>query len=449
MADTPVSFKDKFGAWAGRFSGSRFVRAIMQAGYSVIAFSIIGAMFLILTVLPQAFPIPGFAEWYASTVGRFTTLFQVVYNSTMGILALVFAGTFTYTYTGIYRDEEKLDLNPLNGLWMFMMAMFITVPQLVWKGGMIQAVTSLSKDNIIGGGYAVSASGVTRIASVGIFTGLVVGWLTVQIYRFTIKHNWRIKMPDSVPSGVANSFSALIPGACVAAVVTVLNMVLVLAGTDIFKILYIPFSFISNIANTWWGFLIIIFLIHFLWWFGVHGSTIMSSFYTPIVLANLAANVGGQNNFFAGDPMNAFVIIGGAGATLGVAIWLAFRAKSVQLKEIGKVEIVPALFNINEPILFGLPIVYNIQLLIPFISAPLAAGIVGYLGVSSGLVPKIILQQPWPTPVGLSGFVATASWQGAVLSIICALVAFLVWYPFIRKYDRMLLKQEQAHESNQ
>ena len=109
----------------------------------------------------------------------------------------------------------------------------------------------------------------------------------------------------------------------------------------------------------------------------------------------------------------------------------------------------PALFNINEPILFGLPIVYNVQLLIPFIGAPLAAGIVGYLGVSSGLVPKIILQQPWPTPVGLSGFIATASWQGAVLSIICALVAFLVWYPFIRKYDRMLLKQEQAHESNQ
>ncbi|WP_203664828.1 MULTISPECIES: PTS cellobiose transporter subunit IIC [Lacticaseibacillus] len=444
MADTPVSFKDKFGAWAGRFSGSRFVRAIMQAGYSVITFSIIGAMFLILTVLPQAFPIPGFAEWYASTVGRFATLFQVVFNSTMGILALVFAGTFTYTYTGIYRDEEKLDLNPLNALWMFVMAMFITVPQLVWKGGMIQAVTSLSKDNIIGGGYAVSAGGITRIASVGIFTGLVVGWITVQIYRFTIKHDWRIKMPESVPQGVANSFSSLIPGACVAIVVTLLNMVLVLAGTDIFKVLYIPFSFISNIADTWWGFLIIIFLIHFLWWFGVHGSTIMSSFYTPIVLANMAANVDGANHFFAGDPMNAFVIIGGAGATLGVALWLAFRAKSAQLREIGKVEIVPALFNINEPILFGLPIVYNIQLLIPFICAPLASGIVGYVGVSSGLVPKIILQQPWPTPVGLSGFIATASWKGAVLSILCALTSFVVWYPFIRRYDRTLLKNEQA-----
>ncbi|WP_412989582.1 PTS cellobiose transporter subunit IIC [Pediococcus siamensis] len=449
MADQSASFKDKFSTAIGRFSGSRFVRAIMAAGYSVITFSIVGAFFLILTVLPTAFPIPGFAAWYAGTIGRFTNVFQVIYNSTMGILALVFSGTFTYTYTQIYRDEEHLNLEPLNGLMMFLMAMFITVPQLVWKNGSIQFVQSLNKANIIGGGYAVSTSGITRIASVGIFTGLIVGWITVQIYRFTIKHNWQIKMPDSVPAGVSNSFSALIPGFCVAFVVGAINLALVMVGTDLFKVLYIPFSFISNIADTWWGFLIIIFLIHFLWWFGIHGATIMSSFYTPIVLANMAANVHGANHFFAGDPLNAFVIIGGSGATLGMAIWLAWGSKSAQLRSIGKVEIVPALFNINEPILFGLPIVYNIQLIIPFICAPLASGVVGYLAVTSGLVPKIILQQPWPTPVGLSGFIATASWKGAVLSVVCALVAFVVWYPFIRHYDRTLLKHEQATEAQE
>ncbi len=443
MADSNTkSFKEIMMNASGKFAGSRFVRAIMDAGYSVISFTIIGAIFLILTILPQAFPIPGFAEWYAGTVGRFTNLFQVVYNSTMGILALVFAGTFTYSYTNIYAKEEKLDLNPLNGLLMFLMAMFITVPQLIWKGGSVQFVQSLSKNNIIGGGYAVSSGGLTRIAAVGIFTGLVVGWLTTQIYRYTIKHDWRIKMPASVPAGVANSFSALIPGICVAFVIALLNMILVMFGTDIFQLLYIPFSFISSIADTWWGFLIIIFLVHFLWWFGIHGATIMSSFYTPIVLANMAANAQGANHFFAGDPMNSFVTIGGSGATLGVAFWLAFRARSVQLSEIGKVETVPALFNINEPILFGLPIVYNINLFVPFVLAPLASGLVGYLGVSTHLVPKIITMQPWPTPIGLSGFIATTSWKGAVLSVVCALVGFVVWYPFIRNYDKKLVKQE-------
>ncbi|MCP0886111.1 PTS cellobiose transporter subunit IIC [Ligilactobacillus sp. WILCCON 0076] len=440
------SFRDKITNAAGKFASTRFVRAIMDAGYSVIPFSIIGAVFLILEILPQVITFNWFAVFYADTLGRFTNLFQVVYNSTMGILALIFAGTFTYSYTKIYRDEEHLNLNPLNGMLMFLMAMFITVPQLVWKSGNIQVVQSLSKTNIIGGGYAVSASGITRIAAVGIFTGLVVGWITVQVYRFTIKHNWSIKMPDSVPAGVANSFSSLIPGFCVAIVVAFLDLILIVAGTDIFKILYIPFSFISNVANTWWGFLIIIFLIHFLWWFGIHGATIISSFYTPIVLANLAANVKGASYFFAGDPMNAFVIIGGSGATFGMAMWLAFRAKSVQLKEIGKVELVPAIFNINEPILFGLPIVYNVQLLIPFICAPLASGIVGYLAIATHLVPKIRVQQPWPTPIGLSGLFATASWKGGLLSIVCALVAFAVWYPFIKHYDNTLLKQEQQQE---
>ncbi|KRL00502.1 PTS cellobiose transporter subunit IIC [Liquorilactobacillus capillatus] len=437
------TFKEKMTNMVGKFSGSRFVRAIMEAGYSVIAFSIIGAIFLILQVLPQAFPIPGFSGLYADTLGRFNGLFQVVYNSTMGILALIFAGTFTYSYTKIYQEEEHLNLNPLNGLLMFLMAMFITVPQLVWQNSTVQFVQTLDKANIIGGGYAVSASGVTRIGAVGIFTGLVVGWLTVQIYRFTIKHNWSIKMPASVPAGVSNSFSALIPGFCVAFVIAILNLLLVFVKTDIFKVLYIPFSFVSNIADSWWGFLIIIFLIHFLWWFGIHGATIVSSFYTPIVLANMAANVKGANHFFAGDPLNAFVLLGGSGATLGVAIWLVTRSQSVQLREIGKAEIVPAIFNINEPLIFGLPIVYNVKLFIPFVFAPLVSGGIGYFAISSNFVHKIIIQQPWPTPIGLGGFTATTSWQGAILAFICAAAAFVVWYPFIRYYDRSLLKQEQ------
>lgn len=438
------SFKDKMTAFAGKFAGSRFVRAIMDAGYSVISFSIIGAIFLILTVLPQAFPIPGFAEFYANTLGRFTNLFQVVYNATMGILALIFAGSFAYSYARIYQQEEKINIVPMNALLMFLMAFFITVPELVWKNGAIQFVQIFTKTKMVAGGYEASTSGITRIASVGIFTGLVVAWLTVQIYRYTVKHHWQIKMPASVPAGVSNSFSAMIPGFCVALVVAVINMILVMLGTDIFKVLYIPFSFISYIADTWWGFLIIIFLIHFLWWFGIHGATIMSSFYTPIVLANMADNVKGASHFFAGDPLNSFVIIGGSGATLGMALWMAFRARSSQLKEIGKVEAVPAIFNINEPLLFGLPIVYNINLIVPFICAPLASGIVGYIAVTTHLVPKIIIQQPWPTPVGLSGFIATASWKGAVLSIVCALVAFLIWYPFIKHYDNQLLAKEQA-----
>ncbi|RMC49523.1 PTS cellobiose transporter subunit IIC [Lactobacillus sp. ESL0228] len=436
--------KERIAAAAGKFAATRFVRAIMDAGYSVISFSIVGAFFLILTVLPQIINTPGFISFYANTIGRFSNLFQSVYNATMGIIALVFSGTFAYSYTKIYHDEEKINLVPMNGLMMFLMAFFITVAELVWKNGRMEFVQVFSKTQMVAGGYEANTSGIYRIGAVGIFIGLVVAWLTVQIYRYTIKHNWQIKMPASVPSGVANSFSALIPAFCIAVIIAAINAALVMAGTDLFKLLFIPFSFISDIADTWWGFLIIIFLIHFLWWFGIHGATIISSFYTPIVLANMVANNHGAHHVFAGDPTNSFITIGGSGAMLGVAIWLVIGARSAQLKELGKVEIVPAIFNINEPLIFGLPIVYNIDLMIPFVCAPLASGIVAYLGISSHLVPKIILQQPWPTPVGLGGFIATASWQGGVLAIACAIVAFLVWYPFIKHYDNVLLKKEQA-----
>lgn len=438
------SFKDKMMKVLGKFSGSRFVRAIMGAGYSIIAFSIIGSMFLILTVLPQVITAKGFVDFYANTIGRFNNIYTVIYNATMGIIAIFFAGSFAYNYTEIYRDEEKLNLDPLNGVFLTLMALFITVPQLVWKNGTAQWVNILKANNVVANGYGVSGSGLTRIGATGIFTGLIVAWLTVQIYRFCIKHNWRIKMPASVPAGVANSFSAMIPGFMVAIVIAVIDIILIVCGTDIFEILYIPFSFISTIAGSWYGVLIIFFLIGLLWWFGIHGATIISSFYQAVVLSNMAANAAGAHYVFAGEFTNAFVFMGGSGATLGMAMWMAFAAKSKQLRELGKLEAVPAIFNINEPILFGLPIVYNVHLFVPFLLAPMTCSMVAYAAIAMRLVPKIIVQQPWPTPIGLGGMIATASWQGFVLAVVNAIIAFFIWYPFIKHYDNQLLKKEQA-----
>lgn len=445
MSDTAQpSFKDKMMKILGKFSGSRFVRAIMGAGYSIIAFSIIGSMFLVLTVLTQVITAKGFVDFYNNTFGRFNNIYTVIYNATMGIIAIYFAGSFAYNYADIYRKEENLLLDPLNAVFLTLMGLFITVPQLVWKGGNTVFVNILKKDNVIAGGYGVSGSGLTRIGATGIFTGLIVAWLTVQIYRFCIKHNWRIKMPASVPSGVANSFTALIPGFVIAIVIALIDVILIVLGTDIFQLLFISFSFVSNIANTWWGVLIIFFLIHFLWWFGIHGATIISSFYQAIVLSNMAANASGAHYVFAGEFSNAFVIMGGSGATLGMALWMAFASRSKQLRELGKLEAVPAVFNINEPLLFGLPIVYNVRLFVPFLLAPMTCSMVAYAAIATHLVPKIIVQQPWPIPVGLGGMMATASWQGAVLALVNAVVAFLIWYPFIKHYDNELLKKEQA-----
>ena len=389
----------------GKFANTRFVRAVMGAGYSIIAFTIVGSMFLILSVLTQVITFPSFVDFYNSTLGRFNSLFTVIYNSTLGITALFFTGSFAYNYTKIYQQEENLDISPLTGTFLSLFALFITVPQLVWKNGSTQFVTDTK--NAIFSGYAVSGSGLTRIGATGIFTGLIMGTLAVQIYRLSVKKGWSIKMPNSVPKGVADSFTSLIPGFIIAIII-----------------------------------LIIAFLIHFLWFFGIHGATIIGSFVGSFATANMVANVAGDFHAYAGEFNTAFITIGGSGATLGAVLYMAFMAKSRQMRELGKVAVVPGIFNINEPLLFGLPIVYNINLVVPFVLAPMASAMVGYFSIATHFVPKITAQQPWPTPVGLSGFIATQSWQGALVSVLSAVVAAAIWFPFIHGYDLKLAKKE-------
>ncbi|WP_439259297.1 PTS transporter subunit EIIC [Lonepinella sp. BR2930] len=197
------------------------------------------------------------------------------------------------------------------------------------------------------------------MGTVGIFTAIIMSLLTVKIYCFCVKRNWVIKMPEAVPEGVARSFTALIPAFAVAVVVLVINGGFIAFGTDIFKVIAIPFAFVTDIANSWLGLMVIFFLIHALWIVGIHGANIISSFLVPIVLSNLQANANGANIPFAGEFYNSFVFLGGSGGTLGLTLFIAFLARSQQLRILGKASIAPGIFNINEPIIFGLPIVYN------------------------------------------------------------------------------------------
>ena len=137
--------------------------------------------------------------------------------------------------------------------------------------------------------------------------------------------------------------------------------------------------------------------------------------------------------------------VGGSGATLGLTILMLTLAKSEQLKAIGKAEIVPALFNINEPLIFGLPIVYNPALAIPFMLAPMASAAIAYLAISMRIIPSVIVQMPWPTPVGLGAFISFGgSFTAALVAIVCALVATIIYFPFFKKYDKQLCEEEAA-----
>lgn len=367
----------------GKLAQFKVVRAITAAGMAAVPFTIVGSMFLVFSILPQAFSFwPIVADIFSASFDKFRSLYMVANYATMGSLSLYFVLSLAYELTKIYAEEEELNMNPLNGALLALMAFVMTVPQIIFDGGMMKTVTSLKEGAVIADGWAMG-NGVARFGTTGIFTAIIMAIVTVLIYRMCVKHNWVIKMPEAVPEGVSRGFTALVPGFVVA-------------------------------------------------------------FVSPIALANMAENAAGGHFAVAGEFSNMFVIAGGSGATLGLCLYIAFASKSEQLKAIGRASVVPALFNINEPLIFGLPIIYNPALAIPFILAPMVTATIYYVANSLNFIKPIIAQVPWPTPVGIGAFLGTADLRAVLVALVCAFAAFLVYLPFIRVYDQKLVKEEQG-----
>ncbi|OFI49509.1 PTS cellobiose transporter subunit IIC [Floricoccus tropicus] len=433
----------------GKLAQTKIVRAVMAAGMASIPFTIVGSMFLVLNIIPMAFNNAALENLFNNTIYRYSSLYMVANTATMGMLALYFGIVIGYELTKIERDEEKLNVSPVTGALLSMFAFLMTLPEIVMNNGRMELVNIVTDNEKVISGFRVSG-GVDRLGAIGIFTAIIMAIVATRLYFMCVRRNWVIKMPDTVPPGVSRSFTALIPTFVIAFAIILINGILIFLGTDIFKLIYIPFSFVTNLTNSWIGILVIYFLIHALWVVGIHGATIIGSFLTPIVLANMAANANGANYPFAGEFQNSYVINGGSGATLGLVLFLAFFAKSDQLKVLGKASVTPGIFNINEPLIFGLPIVYNPYLALPFFLAPMTTASIAYFAIKLEIVRPIVAQMPWPSPVGIGAFIGSGGdWKAIILSLVCSVVAFVIWYPFIKMYDSKLYKEEQGVKTTQ
>lgn len=423
-----------------KVSNLRVVRAVTAAGMASISFSIVGSMFLVLNILPDTMPF--LRPFFEATIFKFSSLYMLAYTASMGMIGVYFLVTMSYEYANIIKTEDKLNINPVNATLLAVFSVLMLIPQLVVKDGVVGLLHNPEAGII--NGWAIG-DGISRLAASGLFTVIIMSVISVRIYAFCVKRNIVIKLPDTVPDGVARSFTALIPAFFVALFVLVVNGILVYLGTDVYALIAIPFGFVSNLTNSWIGLMVIYFLIHALWLVGIHGATIISAIIQPIVLANLASNAAGQTAIpLAGDFTNSFVTTGGSGATLGLIIMMCIITKSDQLKYLGRASIVPAIFNINEPILFGLPLVYNPFMAIPFFLAPMSAASLAYFALKLGFVSPIVVNHPWPTPVGISGLLATGGDVRAfILSVLCALLAAAIYFPFLKYYDNKLYKEEQ------
>lgn len=291
----------------------------------------------------------------------------------------------------------------------------------------------------------------------GIIAAILIGIMVGYIYSWFLAKDIRIKMPESVPEGVANAFTALIPGLVILIISFGIFVLSDIGFNETFveKIYAVLQTPIQSMLNSVAAIILIPLLISLFWWTGVHGSNLIGGVLGPILLANSMANeavlksgevlVAGQNaNIFTQQLLDQFITFGGSGMTVGLVIAMVLFAKSKQYKQLGKLSLVPGIFNINEPIIFGVPMMFNPVMLVPFVIIPILSAVITYFSISFGLItPFAGVIVPWTTPPVISGFLV-GGWKAALLQIALIAMAACIYYPFFKVIDKQAFEGEVA-----
>ncbi len=392
-----------------------------------------GSIFLLIA----NFPIPAWIEFLEGTVVN-----QATGQTLAGYIAKPADATFTimavFAVMGIaYSFAEKLGTNKLFGAATALVSWFLIMPY-----------TVTGEVDVNGVAQAVSLTGVPLgwLGAKGIFVGIFCAFISVHIYTFVEKRGWTIKMPAGVPPTVEESFAALIPAAVVMIIFFAVNLIFGYMGTDVFQII---FEFLQtpllNLGDTLGAMVIAYIFLHIFWFFGVNGGSVVGAVFNPILQTLSAGNVAGEHHIICQQFQDLFATFGGAGSTLSLVIAMLLFCKSKRIKNLGKMSLVPGIFGINEPILFGLPIVLNPAMLVPFILVPTINIVISYFAMAMNFVPICSgVNIPWTTPLVISGFLAT-NWVGALLQAALLVLGVFIYMPFIKILDKQYLQEEMSN----
>lgn len=397
---------------------------------------IVGSLFLLIA----NFPIPAWTNWLESVAVNGSTLssyFGKPADATFAIMAI-------FAVMGIgYSFAKQMKTNPIFGAAVSIMSWFLVMPFGV-KGKVAVEGIQGKVEVFLGGGLPLG-----WVGAKGIFIGIICAFLAVHIYSFVERKGWVIKMPAGVPPTVVQSFAALLPAGMVMIVFFTINLIFGFFGTNVFEIV---FKFLQlplmNLGDTLGAMVIAYIFLHLFWFFGVNGGSVVGAVFNPILQTLTAENLEffksgvGQGHIICQQFQDLFATFGGCGSTLSLLIAMLFFCKSKRIKELGKLALVPGIFGINEPIVFGLPIVLNPVMIIPFMLVPTLNIIISYIAMNIGLVPICNgVNIPWTTPIIISGFLAT-NWVGAVLQAALLVLGVFIYMPFIKVMDKQYLIEE-------
>ncbi len=415
-----------------KFVNMRGIIALKDGMLAILPLTVVGSLFLIMGQLP----FEGLNQAIAGVFGAdWTEPFMQVYSGTFAIMGLISCFSIGYSYAK-NSGVEPLPAGVLSLSTFFILLRSSYVPEQGEAIGDAIAKVWFGGQGIIG----------------AIIIGLVVG----AIYTMFIQRHIVIKMPEQVPQAIAKQFEAMIPAFVIfllSMIVYIVSKVVTGGGTFIemiYDVLQVP---LQGLTGSLYGAIGIAFFISFLWWFGVHGQSVVNGVVTALLLSNLDANkamlAAGNLSVKEGAHivtqqfLDSFLIMSGSGITFGIVVAMLFAAKSKQYKALGKVAAFPALFNVNEPVVFGFPIVMNPVMFVPFLLVPILAAVLVYSAIAIGfMAPFSGVTLPWSTPAIISGFMV-AGWQGAVVQLLILVISTLVYFPFFKVQDAIAYKNEQ------
>ncbi|MGN9244137.1 PTS sugar transporter subunit IIC [Enterococcus faecium] len=300
---------------------------------------------------------------------------------------------------------------------------------------------------------AVEVTGVIPISytgASGMFVGIFVGLAATELFiKLSNNKKLQIQLSGNIPPAVLKSFNVLIPIIITITSFALLSFIIIqLFNMDINKLITtIVTEPLSKITTGLPGFLLITSIANLFFGFGIHQAVISGSLLDPFLIQNMQENMAAYANkeqiphIINMAFKDTFAVMGGSGNTIALLIAIFIFSRRKDYKDFAKLSVTPAIFNISEPIIFGLPIVFNISLIIPFVLAPIFSLTVAYFATAVGLINHVVVQIPWTTPPVISGFLATAGdWRAAVLQILIIAASVFIYLPFLRIDEHVTTK---------
>ncbi len=415
---------------AAKIGGQRHLISIRDGFIAILPLTLAGSLAVLLNVflrdIPTALGKTGFVEAMTPVIN----INGQVWWATIAMMALVFSFTLAYNL-GKNGGVDGLPAGVV-GLMIFI----ATTPQ--------EVLTSA-----INGDQTVLQS--VYLGSTGLFTSIIFIVVLMELYVWIIKRNITIKMPESVPPAVSKAFVAVIPGV----VVVYLSAIISLGITDlssmpvnnlISEVIQKP---LLQLSQGYPAVLLITILTQVLWFFGLHGMNILAPIYESIWTTAQNQNISDVQQqleptyMWVRASFDVYAMVGGSGMTIGLIASMFMLGKREDTRTIAKIGLAPGIFNINEPMVFGVPIVLNPIYLIPWVLVPAVTVTIGYIATAIGFAGPVIAGPPWVTPGVLSAFIATGGSVGAAITAAaCLAVSVLMWAPFVVLAEKEAEKNE-------